>query len=96
MKRLVNNIVGPQIRRLRVNKNWSQGQLAAKLQMAGWDISRGTVAKLESGLHCVREYQMFFLMRVFAVTYRELLPASIDPHSPDLFEKLSARLNSRY
>lgn len=96
MKRLVNNIVGPQIRKLRVNRNWSQSKLAAKLQMAGWDISRGTVAKLESGSHCVREYQICFLMRVFDVQYRDLFPAAIDPHAPDLFEKLSARLNSRY
>lgn len=96
MKRLVNNIVGPQIRKLRVNRSWSQGKLAIELQKAGWDISRGTVAKLESGQHCVREYQLFFLMRVFEATYRELLPVAIDPHAPDLFEKLSARLNSRY
>lgn len=94
--RQINNIVGPQIRRLRVNRNWSPAKLAVKLQMAGWDVSRGTVAKLEGGTHCVREYQMCFLMRVFAVQYRDLLPATIDPHAPDLFDKLSARLKSIY
>ncbi len=94
--RQINNIVGPQIRRLRVNRNWSQAKLAVKLQMAGWDVSRGTVAKLEGGTHCVREYQMCFLMRIFDVQYRDLLPASVDPHAPDLFDKLSARLKSRY
>lgn len=96
MKRLVNNIVGPQIRKLRVNRNWSQGKLAAKLQMAGWDVSRGTVAKIESGLHCIREYHLCYLMNVFGVSYRDLLPPAIDPHDKDLFEKLSIRLQSRY
>ncbi len=94
--RQINNIVGPQIRKLRVQREWSQAKLAIKLQMAGWDISRGTLAKVEGGTHCVREYQICFLMHVFKVQYRDLLPPAIDPHDPNLFEKLSARLKSRY
>lgn len=92
----INNIVGPQVRRLRVQRNWAQSKLAIQLQMAGWDVSRGTVAKIESGTHCVREYQICYLMHVFNVPYGDLLPPALDPYGKDLFEKLSARLKSRY
>lgn len=95
-KRQINNIVGPQVRRLRVQREWSQSKLAAKLQMAGWDVSRGTVAKIEGCTHCVREYQICYLMQVFNVQYRDLLPLTLDPHGKDLFEQITASLKSGY
>jgi len=54
------------------------------------------VAKIEGCTHCVREYQICYLMQVFNVQYRDLLPPSIDPHGQGLFEKITARLKSRY
>jgi len=42
------NNVGPQIRRLRNQLGWSQVILSTKLQIAGWDISRSGVSKIES------------------------------------------------
>jgi hypothetical protein len=96
VKRQINNIVGPQVSKLRVQRAWSQSKLAIKLQMIGWDVSRGTVAKIEGCTHCVREYQICYLMQVFGVQYCDLLPSTIDPHGKDLFEKITARLKSRY
>jgi ribosome-binding protein aMBF1 (putative translation factor) len=42
------NIIGPQVRRLRSGKDWSQERLASELQMHGWKISRCGVARIES------------------------------------------------
>jgi hypothetical protein len=42
------NLVGPQVRKLRVGKNCSQKSFAAKLQVAGWDVSRESVAKTDA------------------------------------------------
>ena len=68
------NVVGPQVRRLRYARGWSQSQLAVKLQLAGWDISRSGVAKIESQLVWVGDFELFYLMKVFQVGLADLLP----------------------
>jgi len=75
------NVVGPQIRRLRYARGWSQSQLAARLQRAGWDISRSSLAKIESQLVWVGDYELFYLIRIFQITVGELLP-KFDPAIP--------------
>jgi len=47
------NNVGPQVRRRRCARGWSQSVLAAKLQIAGFDISRSGVSKIEPRLSYV-------------------------------------------
>lgn len=79
MRRL--NVVGPQIRRLRYTRGWSQSELAVKLQVAGWDISRSGVAKIESQLVWIGDYELFFLTKIFKVPLADLFP-SIDPQRP--------------
>ncbi|MCX6924946.1 MAG: hypothetical protein NT154_17290 [Verrucomicrobia bacterium] len=37
------NIVGPVVRELREKKGLTQPQLVAKLNLAGWDVSRETL-----------------------------------------------------
>ena len=49
------NIVGPQIRRLRVRRGWSQSKLAMRLQLGGLDISRAVLGQMESQLHCIKD-----------------------------------------
>ena len=45
--RAAKNLIGPQVRRYRARKRWSQQTLAAKLQLRGWSISRDLrIAKL--------------------------------------------------
>jgi transcriptional regulator with XRE-family HTH domain len=59
------NIIGPQVRRLRNQRGWSQEQLAAKLQIAGWDVSRNGLAKIETRIQWMRDYQLAYLLNVF-------------------------------
>ena len=66
MERL--NDVGPQIRRLRYERDWTQDSLATKLQLNGWDISREGVAKVEGGYHLVSDRQLVCLSAVFNVS----------------------------
>ena len=79
MRRL--NVVGPQIRRLRYSRGWSQSELAVKLQLAGLDISRSGVGKIESQLVWIGDYELFYLMKIFNVPLGELFPR-IDPQRP--------------
>jgi transcriptional regulator with XRE-family HTH domain len=75
------NMVGPQVRKLRYVRGWSQNVLAAKLQVLGWDIDRGAVAKIESRLVHVDDYELLYFSRVFRVELIDMSPR-IDPARP--------------
>lgn len=72
------NLAGPQIRKLRYMRGWSQNILATKLQLLGWDIGRVGVAKIESRLVHVDDYELFYFTKVFNVILGDLFP-KIDP-----------------
>ncbi len=72
------NLSGPQIRRLRYSRDWSQSVLAARLQLLGWDIDRAGVAKIEAQLVHVDDYELLYFARVFNVSLLDLFPR-IDP-----------------
>src|SRR5207249_12016179 len=74
MKGAFCNIVGPQIRRLRYNRGWSQAEFAVQLQLAGLDISRQSVAKVESQIHNVLDHELLFYATAFGVGVKELYP----------------------
>jgi transcriptional regulator with XRE-family HTH domain len=63
----VKNIVGPQIRKWRFARDWSQARLAVKLQLNGLDISREVLAQMECQIHCIRDKHIFHLARVLEV-----------------------------
>ena len=68
------NMVGPQVRRLRYVRGWSQEKLAEKLQLLGWDIGRVSLAKIESRLVHVEEYELLFFAKAFNVRLDEVFP----------------------
>ena len=72
------NIVGPQVRRCRDQLGWSQGALAAKCQVAGWDISRGIVAAIEGRVRWVGDFELVMLAKVLRVAPMELLPKQVN------------------
>jgi transcriptional regulator with XRE-family HTH domain len=55
------NNVGPQVRRRRYALGWSQSDFAAKLQIAGFDISRSGVSKIEARLSYVDDKALLYL-----------------------------------
>ena len=67
------NIVGPVVRRLRTERALTQAQLAAKLNVLGWDLSRGTLAKIESQFRWVADSELLLLAEALGVTPGSLL-----------------------
>jgi hypothetical protein len=53
---------------------WSQSVLAAKLQIAGFDISRSGVSKIEARLSYVDDKTLLYLAEVLRVQLQELFP----------------------
>lgn len=68
------NLVGPQVRKWRADRGWSQETMARKLQLQGWSVSRHSLAKLELELRRVSDCELFFLARVLRVELRDLFP----------------------
>lgn len=67
------------MRVLRVAKNWSQEELAAKCQLEGWDLSRATLSKVEARLRRVTDAEVVILSRALKVKIGELLLEGVDP-----------------
>jgi transcriptional regulator with XRE-family HTH domain len=72
------NLVGPQVRKFRNQKNWTQEMLTAKLQVEGWDVSRESLAKLESQFRRVPDCELLFLAKVLGVDVMDLFPPKLD------------------
>jgi transcriptional regulator with XRE-family HTH domain len=71
------NVVGPEIRRIRFQKGWTQGVLAARCSRAGWDISENTIAKIEARIRCVTDTEIVRLARALGVQLEDVFPANL-------------------
>lgn len=72
MDREFDRRVGRNIRALRMALEWSQEQLAAKLQVDGCDMTRSTLAKIEAGQRHIYTDEIFFLRKVLGCKYEDL------------------------
>ncbi len=69
------NVIGPQVRRLRSMRSWTQEKLAIELQITGWEkISRSGVSKIEGGIVWVSDFEMLYLAAALRVNVDDLLP----------------------
>jgi transcriptional regulator with XRE-family HTH domain len=68
------NVIGPQVRKIRTQKGWTQNQLALKLQLFGWDTSRESVTRLESQARRVPDLELFIVAKVLGVKTDDLFP----------------------
>ena len=64
--------LGQNIRRLRKERNLSQEQLAAQLQVRGCDITRSALAKIEVGQRHIYPDELKLLHELLGVSYEEL------------------------
>lgn len=74
------NNIGPQVRRLRYDREWSQSVFAAKLQIAGLDIDRSGVSKIEARMVFVDDRTLMYLADVLKVELPVLFPKRESGH----------------
>ena len=72
MKKL--NLTGRLVNKLRNERDWTQDELADRLQKAGWMISRSGVSKIESGFVYVHDFQLHYFADVFRVPAIAFVP----------------------
>ncbi|HRH98290.1 MAG TPA: helix-turn-helix transcriptional regulator [Prosthecobacter sp.] len=53
-------------------------------QLAGWDLSRETLSKIEAGLRRVNDAEVMMLAKVLGCELKDMFPANIRPVLPVL------------
>ena len=65
--------VGENIRKLRIKNNLTQEQLSARLQVAGCDITRSALAKIEVGQRHIYLDELRTIKNILKVNYDDML-----------------------
>ena len=68
----VRNALGLEIRKLREEKNWSQSDFARELQLAGWDVERSVITKIELRRRCITDYELLLMFRTLGTPLSSL------------------------
>ena len=68
-----NNLCGEKVAQLRIQLGLSQRQLADTLQLAGLDIDKNAIQRMECGKRFVTDIELVYLAKVLGVTYERLL-----------------------
>lgn len=69
------NVIGPQLRAHRTQAGLTQKELAALCQRKGLNLTRGTLAKIESGARFVKACELFIIAKVLKVPLEQFYPA---------------------
>lgn len=66
------NVVGPQVRKIREAQGLTQSDLVARCNLLKWEITRGTLAKIESQVRRVTDDEVIFLAKALRVDMKDL------------------------
>lgn len=85
------NLIGPQIRELREKAKLTQPMLAAKCNLLGWNLSRETLAKIETQIRWVSDCELLCLARALGIKVDQILVSN--DHSPAKVRNFMAALD---
>jgi len=66
------NVIGPQVRRIREKQLLTQDELTARCNLIGFNISRSTLAKIESQVRRVTDYEVALLAEALKIDMPKL------------------------
>jgi len=61
------NVVGRNIAKFRRQRGWTQQELAARLQLLGWNVTSQFLTKIKTGRFVVTDAQIVFFTEVFHI-----------------------------
>lgn len=73
MNELIEKRIGKNIKKLRDKKGVTQESLAAKMQLAGCDITRSAIAKIEVGQRHLYVDEIILIAKILCCDYKEIL-----------------------
>ena len=66
------NVIGPKVKKFREAQGITQEELAARCNVLEWDLSRGTLAKIEAKVRRVTDGEVALLAKALQVNIGEL------------------------
>ena len=72
MNKQIETKIGQNIRKIREAKGMTQDTLAAKLQLAGCDITRSAVAKIEVGQRHLYPDEIILIRKILGTTFNAI------------------------
>lgn len=66
------NVIGKQVKRIREKAGLSQEQLAIRLEMAGWQVDRFLISKIERGERQILDTEVLLIAKALKVTVASL------------------------
>ena len=67
------NIIGKQLRKYRLKKNFSYETLSAKLELMGISIHKQSLYDIENNKRTVKDYELFGLAYILEIDVNDLL-----------------------
>ena len=71
------NIVGDQVRKLRIARKMSQQTLSHRLEMLAIYICRGSISRIEDKQRTVTDIELYGLAEVLEVSIQDLFPQDV-------------------
>lgn len=68
------NVIGPQLRAFRVKAGLTQKELATLCERKGLKLTRGTLAKIESGVRFIKACELFVIAKALKVPLERFYP----------------------
>ena len=87
------NVVGPQVRKCRLRRGWTQNDLAIKLQLFGWDTSRESISALENQRRRVPDLEIYVLGKVLGLRIEEFFPRLLQAELRRLWPSYRVKLS---
>ena len=72
------NIIGKKLRQLRQDRGVSLARLAAKCGVLGWDVSGGTLAKIETQQRSAYDCELLVLGKALSTDIKDLFPEKVE------------------
>lgn len=77
------NLIYQRLIELRKANNYSQRALAHKLQLAGYDMDKNVITRIETNKRFVTDIELRAFSEVFHVSYNFLIDGTDDTSTPD-------------
>ncbi|MBQ3408574.1 MAG: helix-turn-helix transcriptional regulator [Clostridia bacterium] len=66
------NVIGENLKELRLKKNLSQAQLANELNLLGINIYKNDISMIEANTRSVKDYELWGFIKVLNVKFEDL------------------------
>lgn len=72
------NMIGNNLRKLRIERGWSQQMLSNKLEMLAIYVCRGSISRIEDKLRTVTDIELYGFSKVLNVPIQQLFEETED------------------